>query len=203
MGAFLRELGAEVIDADQIAREIVAPDEEAWKLIVTTFGAEILRPDRSIHRDKLRKIIFKDAGARKKLEAITHPRIRALARERMEKLVAQGTEMIVYEAPLLFENKIHQWLRPVILVACNRDTQTQRLRARDRLTDEQEVERHISAQMPLEKKRELADFVIENDGDLESLKNQVKSVWDRLLATSPARDRSPLTVPPAPDRPPE
>jgi len=180
VAAMLRELGAVIIDADQLAREIVEPGQEAWRDIVDTFGREVLREDDTIDREKLRKKIFKVEKARKQLEAITHPRIRALAEQRMAKLAAEEADLIVYEAPLLFENKVHHWLRPVILVACDPATQKRRLRKRDALSEE-EVEQHLKAQMPLEEKRELADFVIENDGNLEELRGQVEEVWEKIL----------------------
>ncbi len=180
VAAMLRELGAVIIDADQLAREIVEPGQEAWRDIVDTFGREVLREDDTIDREKLRKKIFKVEKARKQLEAITHPRIRALAEQRMAKLAAEEADLIVYEAPLLFENKVHHWLRPVILVACDPATQKRRLRKRDALSEE-EVEQHLKAQMLLEEKRELADFVIENDGNLEELRGQVEEVWEKIL----------------------
>lgn len=179
VASLLRQLGAKVIDADQIAREILQPGQEAWKEIVAAFGPEILREDNNIHREKLRKIIFQDEKARKRLDAITHPRIRTLAQERMQQFAAKGAEIIVYEAPLLFENQVHLWLRPVILVACDLATQKQRLEERDGLGEE-EIQRHLEAQMTLEEKKKLADFVIENSGDLEELKRQVKEVWEKI-----------------------
>ena len=175
----LHELGAEIIDADELAREIVRPGREAWREIVDAFGVEILRDDRSIDRDKLRKIIFSDEKARKRLESITHPRIRALAQQKIKKLAAAGAAIIVYDAPLLFENQLHLWLRPVILVICSAAAQRQRLRERDRLSEE-EIEQHLKAQMPLEEKRRLADLVIENDGSLEELRSQVQEVWEKI-----------------------
>jgi dephospho-CoA kinase len=87
----------------------------------------------------------------------------------------------VYEAPLLFENNVHLWLRPVILVACRPDVQKRRLRDRDRLSEE-EIRRHLEAQMSLQEKRKLADFVIENDGDLQELRRRVKAVWRKIRA---------------------
>jgi len=175
----LREVGAKIINADDLARAIVQPGKEAWKEIVAAFGQEILRPDRAIDREKLRHAIFEDPQKRKRLDSITHPRIRALAQARAQELAAKGAAIVVYEAPLLFENEAHLWLRPVILVACNDDLQRRRLKARDHLSPE-EIDRHLKAQMPLSEKRPLADFVIENDGDLDELKKQVKEVWEKI-----------------------
>lgn len=178
--SMLLELGARIIDADELAREIVQPGKDAWKEIVEAFGEEILRGDRTIDREKLRRIVFQDEKKRKRLEAITHPRIRSLAREKMQKLAAEGAEIVVYVAPLLFETQVHLWIRPVILVACDSATQRKRLRRRDGLSEE-EVERHFDAQMPLEEKRRLADVIIENNGTLDELRKRLKEVWEELL----------------------
>jgi dephospho-CoA kinase len=179
VATMLRELGAKIINADDLGRAIVQPGKEAWKEIVAAFGTEVLRPDRAIDREKLRTTIFQDATARKRLDSITHPRIRALAQARAQELAAKGAAIVIYEAPLLFENEAHLWLRPVILVACDDFLQRRRLKARDRLNDA-EIEQHIKAQMPLSEKRALADFVIENNGDLDDLKKQVKDVWEKI-----------------------
>ena len=182
VATMLRELGAEVVNADELARDIVQPGTEAWKEIIAAFGAEILRDDRTIDREKLRRIVFQDQKARERLESITHPRIRALAQRKAEKLAAEGAEIIVYEAPLFFENRAHLWVRPVILVACGAAQQRQRLRQRDGLSEE-EIAQHLNAQMPLEEKRRLADFIIENNGDLEELRRQVEEVWEKIKQT--------------------
>lgn len=179
VASMLRELGARIVDADQVAREIVEPGQKAWKEIVEAFGKEILRADKTIDREKLRKIVFKDETARKRLETITHPRIRALAQQKMQKLATEGAHVLVYEAALLFENRGHLWLRPVILVACDLATQKKRLRERDGLNDE-EIEQHLKAQMPIDEKRRLADYVIENTGARESLKKRVREVWEQI-----------------------
>lgn len=179
VAAMLRRLGAKIIDADELAREIVEPGQEAWREIVAAFGGEIIRKDQSIDREKLRKKVFEDERARKHLESITHPRIRTLAQQRIQQLARAGAEIIVYVAPLLFENRLHLWLRPVILVACDPATQKERLQKRDKL-NEQEIRRHLEAQMSLEEKKRLADFIIENDGSPEELQKQVREVWEKI-----------------------
>ncbi|MBI4488969.1 MAG: dephospho-CoA kinase [Deltaproteobacteria bacterium] len=179
VASLLSELGARIIDADELAREVVKPGREAWQDIVEAFGTEILREDKTIDREKLRKIVFRDPKARKRLESITHPHIRTLAQQRIQNLAAEGAGIIVYEAPLLFENQVHLWLRPVILVACDLATQKHRLRERDGLNEE-EIQQHLKAQMSLEEKRKLADFIIENNGDLEELRRKVQEVWEKI-----------------------
>jgi dephospho-CoA kinase len=178
----LANLGAAIINADVLAREVVEPDQDAWKEIVATFGAAILQADRTLDRAKLRTTIFNDPNARKKLESIIHPRVRALAEKRIGEHAAAGYAVIVYEVPLLFEGNLHEWLRPVILVACDVATQLRRLQERDRL-DPAQAQKHIDAQMSLEEKRRLADYVIENNGSLEDLERQVRAVLEKIKAT--------------------
>jgi dephospho-CoA kinase len=178
----LERLGAAVINADDLAREVVEPGKVAWQEIIDAFGTGVLQPDQTLDRQKLRTTIFSDRDGRKKLEAIIHPRVRALAEERIRKHTAAGYSIIVYEVPLLFEVKLHESLRPVILVACDLDTQRRRLQERDHLT-ETEAQKHIDAQMSLAEKRRLADYVIDNNGSLEELEIQVKAVLEKINAT--------------------
>lgn len=178
----LRRLGAAVIDADQLAREVVMPEQPAWREIIARFGPEVLQEDRSLDRKKLRALIFGNSELRRELEAIVHPRVRALAEARIRELEAKGAAVVVYEVPLLFEGKLQEWLRPVILVASDLGVQKKRIQERDRLSAE-DAQRHIDAQMSLEEKRRLADYVIENNGTLDELEQQVRSVLERIEAT--------------------
>ncbi|HEX9146320.1 MAG TPA: dephospho-CoA kinase [Candidatus Binatia bacterium] len=182
VAAILRRLGAEIINADELAREVVEPGREAWQEIVATFGSGILQEDQAIDRRKLRDVIFNDPQARKKLETIIHPRVRTLAEEKIRACEAAGSALVVYEVPLLFEALIHHWIRPVILVACDIETQKSRLKERDRLSDA-EAQRHIESQMSLEEKRKLADYTIENNGTLADLEAQVKAIVEKIEAT--------------------
>ena len=178
----LKRQGAAIINADVLAREVVEPGHQAWAEIVNTFGIAVLQPDRTLDRQKLRAIIFDDPDARKKLESIIHPQVRALAEQRIREHAAAGYAVIVYEVPLLFEGNLQEWLRPVILVACDVDTQRNRLQSRDNLSAAQ-AQKHIDAQMSLEAKRRLADYVIENNGSLEDLKRQVQAVLEKIKTT--------------------
>ena len=182
VAAILRRLDAAIINADELSREVVQPEQGAWEEIIKTFGPDILQEDKTLDRRKLRKIVFDNPEARKKLEAIIHPRVRALAERRISELAAAGSSVIVYEVPLLFEAQIHLWLRPVILVACDLETQKKRLLERDHLT-ELEAQQHLDAQMSLEEKRKLADYVIENDGTPEELEQDVRAVLQKIQAT--------------------
>jgi len=191
---------ATIVDADILAREIVAPGEPAWREIVATFGEEVLAKDRTLDRGKLRQIVFEDPQSRHRLEAITHPRIRTTAQRRIRDAAAAGAIFVVYDAPLLFENQIDLWLRPVVLVACEPAIQRTRLRDRDHL-NEDAIDRHLRAQMPMDQKRGLADFVIENNGDLETLTVAIAETWARVDAISPSRYIFPLRDPHESDHP--
>jgi dephospho-CoA kinase len=182
VAAILHRLGAAIINADELSREVVQPQQDAWKEIIKSFGPDILQEDKTLDRRKLRKIVFDNPEARRKLEVIIHPRVRALAERRISELAAAGSSVIVYEVPLLFEAQIHLWLRPVILVACDIETQKKRLLERDHLT-ELEAQQHLDAQMSLEEKRKLADYVIENNGTPEELEQQVRAVLQKIQAT--------------------
>jgi dephospho-CoA kinase len=178
----LAQLGAAIVDADVLSREVVAPGHEGWKEIVATFGSGVLQADQTLDRQKLRTLIFNNPDARKQLEAIIHPRVRALAERRIREHGEAGYAVVVYEVPLLFEGNLQEWLRPVILVACDVDIQRQRLQRRDGL-DAAAAQKHIDAQMSLEDKRKLADYVIENDGSLADLESQVRGVLAKIEAT--------------------
>ena len=178
----LQSLGAAIVNADDLAREVVEPGHEAWKEIVASFGADILQSDQTLDRQKLRTLIFNQPEARKRLESIIHPRVRALAEERIRQYAAAGYPVVIYEVPLLFEGNLQEWLRPVILVACDVETQTARLQNRDHLTAA-DAEKHIAAQMSLKDKRRLADYVIENNGSLEDLERQTRQILEELKTT--------------------
>jgi dephospho-CoA kinase len=178
----LQDLGAAIVNADDLAREVVLPGREAWKEVVAAFGVDILQTDQNLDRQKLRTLIFNQPEARKRLESIIHPRVRALAEERIRQYGAAGYPVVIYEVPLLFEGKLQEWLRPVILVACNLETQTARLQKRDHLA-RADAEKHIAAQMSLAEKRRLADYVIENNGSLADLERQTRQILEKLKAT--------------------
>ena len=178
----LQDLGAAIVNADDLAREVVLPGREAWKEVVAAFGVDILQTDQNLDRQKLRTLIFNQPEARKRLESIIHPRVRALAEERIRQYGAAGYPVVIYEVPLLFEGKLQEWLRPVILVACNLETQTARLQKRDHLA-RADAEKHIATQMSLAEKRGLADYVIENNGSLADLERQTRQILEKLKAT--------------------
>ena len=179
----LRELGAEVIDADQVARDVVEPGQPALAEIVTTFGHEVVTSDGRLDRKRLAARVFSDEAARKSLNAITHPRIAIETANRIRAAGERGAEVVLYEATLLVENGMHKMLDGLVVVACDVATQLARVRARDGMDDE-EAKKRVAAQLPLSDKIAVADRVIVNDGTVEELRPKVGALWQELRAGS-------------------
>lgn len=181
VASLFREWGAVVISADEIAREVLAPGTPALQEVMERFGPEMLRPDGTLDRARLGALIFADLGARRALEAITHPRILALMKERIQSAVDEHgrNTIIAVEVPLLYEAGMESWFDAVLVVASSEQTQIARLRARDGLS-EAEARQRIASQMPLAEKIARADYVIWNEGDPKQLAEEVKAVWRKL-----------------------
>jgi dephospho-CoA kinase len=180
------ELGAVVLDADQLAREVVEPGQPALREIAATFGPGMLLSDGRLDRPKLAEIIFADPAQRAKLDAITHPRIRALMEERI-KARRSGPGVLIVDIPLLYENDRTHTVERVIVVWVDPKTQQRRLRERDRLSADAARQR-IAAQMPLDLKRARADHVIDNSGSRQDTRRQVEAIYHLYApaAASPA-----------------
>lgn len=174
------ELGAEIIDADRLAREVVEPGTPAWKEIVDHFGKGVLNPDRHLNRERLASIVFSEPGARRTLEQMTHPRIRALFDERVRELQSKGCRIVIYDVPLFFETRLDQEIRPVIVVYTEESVRLARIKARDGFSDKDILSR-MKSQMPLEEKKRLADYIVDNSDGLGETRNQVSRIWHELL----------------------
>ena len=164
----IRELRIPVIDADQLAREVVKKGTEGYDAVVAGFGSGILGPDGEIDRKALGAIVFSDAAARQKLNGIVHSRIGARSMDLVAKLEAEGHELACYDAALLVENGLTEVFRPLVVVAATPTTQIERIIERDDLTRDEALAR-VNAQLPLAEKVAMADYVIENDGTIEEL----------------------------------
>jgi len=171
----LARLGAVVIDADQLAREVVEPGQPALQEIATAFGRDVLLSDGRLDRSKLAGIIFADPAKRATLDAITHPRIRARMDEEI-KARRSGPGVLIVDIPLLYENARTHSVERVIVVWVDPQTQLRRIRQRDGLSAEAARQR-IAAQMPLDAKRARADHVIDNSGSREDTRRQVEAIY--------------------------
>jgi dephospho-CoA kinase len=179
----LRELGAEVVDADVLAREVVSPGEPALAEIVAAFGEEVLLPSGELDRKKLGGLVFSDPERRERLNAIVHPRVRERIRHRLEEIRAENQEaVVVLDVPLLFDVPLPDLeALPAVVVYASPETQLQRLRERDGLAQD-EAERRLRAQRPLREKLGRARWVVDNDGDLDRTREQVERLWAELVA---------------------
>lgn len=176
----LREEGAYIIDADQIARELVQPHKPAWNELVRAFGKEILQEDGSIHRRKLADRVFTDPEQRKVLNQILHPRIKEEMDRRTKEIGQEDPEaIVVIDAPLLVELGVYRKVDQLIVITSTQMQQMERLKERDGRSPEEAL-RLFSSQMPVEEKVKLADFVIRNEGSLEETKKRAKEVFKEL-----------------------
>lgn len=181
VAARLAELGAEVIDADVLARQAVAPGAPALDEIVSRWGGAMRRPDGSLDREALRRIVFADERERHALNAIVHPRVEALRRARIEAARAAGAEIIVCDIPLLFETGLDRDFACIVVVDAPEELRLQRIVAHRALSPD-DAHRMIASQLPAESKRQRAHYVIDNDGSLADLRAAVDRLWDALRA---------------------
>ena len=175
-----RDLGVVCIDADALAREVVAKGTPGLAAIVDAFGEEILHPDGTLHREALGERVFGDKAARKRLEAITHPAIGMLGAQRISEALAGETPYVLYEAAVLIESGAHRLYPELVVVRASPAVQRERLMARD-ARDAASADARIASQMPVEEKVKLATYVIDNDGSVEETRAQVESVHGRIL----------------------
>ncbi|WP_378956375.1 dephospho-CoA kinase [Pelosinus sp. sgz500959] len=179
VSAMLRKLGAYIIDADEIARKIVMPNEPAWHDIVAHFGNEILLPDGRINREVLGQKIFKDKAERQCLEKITHPYIENEVQKSIAHAKSIGEQVVVLDVPLLFEVGWGKMVDRIWVVYVEKEVQLSRLMDRNHLTRQQAQER-VDAQMSLDEKVKQADVVINNNLDIEHARMQVAAAWRKI-----------------------
>lgn len=180
VSSYLKELGAKVIDLDEIARAIVRPGLPAWREIVETMGSIVLTQEGEIDRKRLAAIVFNNHLLLKRLNSITHPRIIEEARRKVEDIRREDPcALIVVDAALLIESGYYKEMDKTILVYADEDLQIERLKKRDGLSEE-DIKKRLKAQMPLKKKLLFADYVIYNTGSPEETRRQTLELFKRL-----------------------
>ena len=175
---FLRARGAQVVDTDELARQLVQPGQPALAEIQAEFGKKVIAPDGRLRRDELARIVFADAAARKKLETILHPRIRECWLAQIETWRKENRALAVVVIPLLFETQAESHFNKIICVACSAPTQRQRLLSRG-WTPEQ-IKQRLAAQWPVEQKISRADFVVWTDSALDAHAQQLERIFVKL-----------------------
>jgi dephospho-CoA kinase len=188
----LERLGGAIIDADQLAREVVMAGEPAYDAIVAEFGDGVLNPDRTINRGVLGKIVFADPAARGRLERITHPAIARKAEQKLAALRVAGIPVVFYMAPLLIEAGVTSRVDEIWVVYADRETQVARLMQRDGIARPEALQR-LAAQLPMEEKRTYGKVVIDNRGTPEETERQVREIWAKEFKGTGTRDEGPGT----------
>jgi dephospho-CoA kinase len=175
----LSGLGAKIIDADLVSREIMSKGQEAYNEIVGYFGENILDERGEIDRKRLGLIVFEDAQKLKKLNEITHPKIIEKIKAMIMEAKKENYKVIVVDAALLIETGLYQMMDEIWMVVVDIETQIKRIMKRDGFSYEEALKR-IRSQMPLEEKIKYADFIINNSKTLEKTEEQVKLLWSRF-----------------------
>jgi dephospho-CoA kinase len=178
VAGMMRELGAQVVDADEATHAVYEPGSPGFDAVVREFGDEYVAGGR-IDRSRLGELVFHDDDARRRLNSIVHPLVRDWMAQRTAEAAERGAEVVVQDVPLLFENGLERLFSTVVLVYVPEEVQVERLVSSRGFTPER-ARAMIAAQMPIESKRGLAHHVINNSGALEETLSQVKAVWKQL-----------------------
>lgn len=175
-----KKLGAFLIDADELAREAVAPDRPAWRDVVNAFGSDILNPDRTVNRKKLADIVFRDEAKRKRLNAIVHPAVFA-EQERLTNQIAARDPgaVVIYDAALLIETGAFRRMDKVVVVTADSETQIERIISRDGLSRE-DAERRVASQAPNSEKIGHADYILDGSRPIEQVEREVGRIYKEL-----------------------
>ena len=180
VSGMFRELGVPVIDADVIAREVVAPGSRALEAIVDAFGEEVLTEEKSLNRARLGEIVFSEPAKKKVLEGILHPEIIAEQDRRLKGLEREGrTPVAIVDAAVMIESGSWKRFDSLVVVDCDESQQIGRLRLRNGMNEEEAV-RRVNAQMPLSEKVKYADHVIDNRGSIDDTRKQVEELMKLL-----------------------
>ncbi|HEX2681906.1 MAG TPA: dephospho-CoA kinase, partial [Candidatus Dormibacteraeota bacterium] len=174
VAAMFRDLGAAIVDADEAAHAVYAPGTEGFDAVVKEFGDEFVLGG-SINRAKLGELVFHDPDALRRLNGIVHPRVRQWMADQTVAAVEGGADVVIQDVPLLFENSLQGLFAATVLVYASPSTQLQRLIVQ-RGTAPDRARAIIAAQMPIDEKRALADFVVVNEGSRDELRRQVEEV---------------------------
>ena len=173
----LQELGAAIINADQVGHEAYTPGSESWKEVVGAFSEDILQPSGEIDRKRLGAIVFADPELLAKLNAVMHPRMAGMVAQKIYGFRQEGVRVVVVEAALLYEAGWETLTDEVWAVDSPLETVIERLRSRSGL-DETEVRRRIDSQMDIQERLARADVVVDNSGDIAALSLVLKSLWE-------------------------
>jgi len=181
VASYFKELGAKLIDADTVAREVVEPGKSALKELTEVFGDNILNADGSLNRELVAEIVFSSDEKRELLNSIIHPRIYKEINDSIDNYRKDGAEIVILEAALILEKKgLIRLIDKLIVVSIDEETQNQRLIGRGDLTPEQ-IKARIKSQLSNSEKIKHADYIIDNNNELEKTRDQVNEIWVKLI----------------------
>ncbi|MBV8444881.1 MAG: dephospho-CoA kinase [Candidatus Dormibacteraeota bacterium] len=180
VAGMLARRGAAIVDADELAREVVEPGRPALQAVVSRFGDSVVQPDGRLDRTALGQLVFSDEAARRDLERITHPAINELMQQRIAEHFARDAPAVIADIPLLFEKRRQDMFEGVLLVWAPRAVQLQRMLQRDAI-DESSAAARLAAQLDIDDKRALATWVIDNSGTITATQVQADSWWDEEI----------------------
>ncbi len=178
VAGILRDLGADIVDADEASHAVYAPGTPGFDAVVREFGPEYVRGGQ-VDRVRLGRLVFEDRDARGRLNAIVHPLVRDWMAERTREAAERGAEVVIQDVPLLYENKLEDLFSSVVLVYVPEDVQLERL-LEERGLDADRARAMIAAQMPIDEKRRRAHHVIDNSGTREETRRQVEEMWAQI-----------------------
>lgn len=179
-----KDLGAKIVDADKLGHKVILPQGAAWKRIIKIFGKDILQKDQTINREKLGKIVFANQNLLKKLNKITHPEIIKLIKKEINLAKDDSKEekkILIIDAALVYETKIDRLMDKIIVVYLDEEEQLKRLIKRNNLSKKEALQK-IKSQIPLKEKIEIADYVIDNSNSLGKTKEQVETIWQKIIS---------------------
>jgi dephospho-CoA kinase len=179
VACMFKELGAEVLDADAVARDTVMVGTPAWQELRRLYGEDFFHQNGTLNRSKLAERVFSDPEARRALNALIHPLVAQELQHQVADLERHGVGLVLVEIPLLFETGREQFFDRVIVVAASKIDQVRRLETRDH-RGEAEIQGILQAQWPLADKVARADYVVDNSGELSYTQQQVKNIWEKL-----------------------
>jgi len=178
VAGILRDLGADIVDADEASHAVYAPGTPGFDAVVREFGPEYVRGGQ-VDRVRLGRLVFEDRDARGRLNAIVHPLVRDWMAERTREAAERGAEVVIQDVPLLYENRLEDLFSSVVLVYVPEDLQLERL-LEERGLDADRARAMIAAQMPIDEKRRRAHHVIDNSGTREETRRQVEEMWAQI-----------------------
>jgi len=179
VASIFKNLGIAIVDADSIAKKAVEPNSKALKRLIETFGKQIVGHCGKLNRAALRNIMISDANCKRHIEEIIHPDVMELSLKEISKIRSKGVRFLIFEIPLLYETGLENMFSPIIVVYCPKYIQLERVIKRDKITKNQ-ASAIIHAQLDIEQKKKLADFIIDNSTSIDKLQNQVYNIYIEL-----------------------